>query len=232
MNLIFFKNPRMWKSTTCLYVFLLFFCTTMVFAQQSISVTGTVTESGQPLPGVTVLVKGTNTGTVTDVNGKFQITVPNADAVLQFSFVGFSTTEVTVGNQRDISVSMTEDAFQLDEVVITALGIKRSEKALSYNVQKVDSESVNAVKDANFITALSGKVAGLEIKSVAGGVGASTRVTMRGIRSISQNNNVLYVIDGVPTFNYSKGNLQDEYAGEVGSESIADINPDDIIPVF
>ena len=219
------------KISPCLFVSFLacLMLTNNIYAQSGREITGTVTDSsGESIPGVNVHIKGTTVGVITGITGVYSITVPDENAILSFSFIGFETQEIRVGNQTIIDVVMKDDAIQIEGVVVTALGIKRSEKSLSYNVQEIDRESVNAVKDANFITSLAGKVAGLEIKSVAGGMGASSRVTMRGVRSISQNNNVLYVIDGIPIYNYAKGNLSDEYAGEVGTESIADINPDDI----
>lgn len=125
---------------------------------------------------------------------------------------------------------MGEDTQKLDEVVVTALGIKRSEKALSYNVQKVNNDALTSVKDANFVNSLNGKVAGVNIQRSASGVGGSTRVTMRGNKSISGDNNVLYVVDGVPIGNQADrtGDGTGFGSGRTSGEGIANFNPDDI----
>jgi TonB-linked SusC/RagA family outer membrane protein len=209
----------------------------IVIYKQHEGITGTKAEkkvagiivdgNGAPLTGVNIFVKGAYIGTVSDSEGRFSISVSNND-VLRFSFLGFASQEKKVGNDLVFYIEMQENSIVLDNVVVTALGIRRAEKALSYNVQQIGQDAVNLVKDVNFINSLSGKVAGLDIKSVSAGVGASTRVIMRGVKSIAQNNNVLYVIDGIPLTNYASGDLSDEFSSESGSESISDINPDDI----
>lgn len=123
---------------------------------------------------------------------------------------------------------MGEDTQTLDEVVVTALGIKRSQKALSYNVQEVKGDELNTVKDANFMNSLAGKVAGVNINASASGVGGATRVVMRGVKSIASDNNALYVIDGVPIFNVNNGTTEGQYSTQPRGEGISDINPDDI----
>lgn len=125
---------------------------------------------------------------------------------------------------------MREDTERLDEVVVTALGIKRAEKALSYNVQQVKSEELVRVKDANFVNSLNGKIAGVSINKSASGVGGATRVVMRGAKSIEGDNNALYVVDGIPLFNTNMGNTDSGIMGEgkAGTEGIADFNPEDI----
>lgn len=195
--------------------------------QQNRTITGKVTDAdGLPMPGVGVIIKGTQTGVSTDSNGNFEIQASQGD-VLEFSFLGYATQEITVGSQSVINVSMAEDVQFLNEVVVTALGIKREEKALSYNVQQVKSEDLNTVKSANFINALNGKVAGVNINASSSGTGGAAKVVLRGTRSIEQSSNVLYVIDGVPMFN--TGGEGDTGFGSNGStESIADINPEDI----
>ncbi|MDU1889093.1 MAG: SusC/RagA family TonB-linked outer membrane protein [Dysgonomonas sp.] len=194
------------------------------------TISGKILDSdGEPIVGASVAIKGTTTGVMTDVDGKFSISAAKGN-ILVFAYLGHVTREIVVGDAVTLQpVILKEDNVALDEVVITALGIKRSQKALSYNVQEIGSETVTTVKDANFISSLSGKVAGVDIKTTAGGVGAMNRVTMRGSRSILRNNNVLYVIDGIPTFNQSSGgDLNDQFSSESGTESIADISPDDI----
>lgn len=123
---------------------------------------------------------------------------------------------------------MGEDTQALEEVVVTALGIKRSQKALSYNVQEVKGDELNTVKDANFMNALAGKVAGVNINASSSGVGGATRVVMRGTKSISADNNALYVIDGVPIFNTNKGDTNGQYSAQPKGEGISDINSEDI----
>lgn len=126
---------------------------------------------------------------------------------------------------------MSEDTEVLDEVVVTALGIKRSQKALSYNVQEVKGDALTAVKDANFMNSLAGKVAGVQISSGATGAGGATRVVMRGMKSLTKDNNALYVIDGVPMFNTGKSGGEGQFGEMGGSDAVADLNPDDIASV-
>ncbi len=197
---------------------------------QKRSVSGTVTDpSGEPLIGVTVIVEGNaSIGNVTDLDGNYTLNDVPSDASLQFSYVGMKTQVVPVNGQTVIHVKMASDTELLDEVVVTALGIKRSEKALSYNVQKVDQEALTKVKDANFVNSLSGKVAGVQITRSASGIGGATRVIMRGTKSIVGNNNVLYVVDGMPIGNESRGGTGGEFGSPVGGEGISDFNSEDI----
>ena len=147
--------------------------------------------------------------------------------VLVASYLGYESVKVAADSRTGVEIRMQESSKALDAVVVTALGIKRSEKALSYNVQGVKGEDMNIVKDANFMNSLAGKVAGVSINASAGGVGGATRVVMRGTKSISGNNNALYVIDGVPILNVTGGSVDSEY-GLAGGEGISDINPEDI----
>lgn len=158
-----------------------------------------VDANGEPLVGVSVLEKGTTNGTITDFDGNYTLTVPE-NATLQFSYIGYKSTEMPVSGQASINLTMREDSEILDEVVVTALGIKRAEKALSYNVQEVKSDAITTNKDVNFVNALSGKVAGVNINASSSGVGGISKVVMRGTKSIMQSSNALYVIDGVPMF--------------------------------
>lgn len=193
-----------------------------------VKVTGKIVDAkGETLPGVSVRVKGTKKGTATDVDGNFTIEADKGD-ILEISYVGFTTKEVKAADAND-TLTLTEDSKVLSEVVVTALGIKREEKALSYNVQKLSSEELTRNKDANFVNSLNGKIAGVNISKSASGVGGATRVIMRGAKSIEGDNNVLYVIDGMPLFNFNGG--QDSGVmgeGRVSSEGIADFNPEDI----
>jgi len=193
-------------------------------------VTGTIKDkNGEPLIGVSVAVKGTTTGTMTDVDGNFSIRVPEGKN-LEVTYIGFVSQTLNVGSQSSFNIVLQESDVNLDEVVVTALGIKRAQKALSYNVQEIKGEELTGVKDVNFMNSLSGKVAGVNINASAAGIGGATRVVMRGSKSITKDNNALYVIDGVPIFNASNGGLSqnNEYADQPRGEGIADLNPDDI----
>ena len=198
---------------------------------KSRNVAGNVVDGkGEPLIGVTVLEKGTTNGTVTNMDGNYHITTQGATPVLVFSYIGYQPKEVAV-KENVINVVLEDGAQALDEVVVTALGIKRSEKALSYNVQKVGNDAVTTVKSANFMNSLSGKVAGVNINASSAGMGGAARVVMRGPKSISQSNQALYVIDGIPVTGRSQGELKGDammYANQPGTESIADVNPEDI----
>lgn len=192
-------------------------------------VTGRIVDSaGEPLIGATIMVEGTKEGAVTDIDGNFTINT-TSKAKLVISYVGYTTQTILVGDKTTIDVTLKEVANTMNEVVVTALGIKRAEKALSYNVQSVGSNELTRNKDANFVNSLNGKVAGVSISKSASGVGGATRVIMRGAKSIEGDNNVLYVIDGIPIFNFSGGRdsgIMGE--GRVSSEGIADLNPEDI----
>ena len=200
---------------------------------QSDVVTGTVLDSfGEPLIGAAVIIKGTTVGAGTDLDGKFEFQIPenlsdNGSIILEFSCLGFKTQEVRLGNRRVFEITLADDAILMEGTVVTALGIKRSEKALSYNVQEIKSDDLVVNKDANFINSLNGKVAGLNINASSSGVGGATKVIMRGQKSISQSSNALYVIDGVPMYTTAKeGSTQ--FGSQGSSDPIADINPEDI----
>lgn len=213
-----------------LFAFVFSWCCTSLNAQE-LSVKGMVTDENKtPLPGVSIYVKNTTRGVSSDFDGNYEIKVSQGE-VLVFSYVGFVTQEKAVSdkNTQIINVLLKEETEQLTEVVVTALGIKREEKALSYNVQQVKSEELTRVKDANFVNSLNGKVAGVNIQRSSSGVGGSTKVVMRGAKSIEGDNNVLYVIDGVPIGNkVDRSGSGSDLQGTTSGEGIADINPDDI----
>ena len=198
---------------------------------KSRNISGNVVDAkGEPLIGVTVIEKGTTNGAVTDLDGNYKITTKTATPVLVFSYVGYQTKE-THATENIVNIVLEDGAQELGEVVVTALGIKRSEKALSYNVQKVGNDAVTTLKSANFMNSLSGKVAGVNINASSAGMGGAARVVMRGPKSISQSNQALYVIDGIPVTGRSQGELKGDammYANQPGTESIADVNPEDI----
>src|ERR1700733_15385819 len=196
----------------------LMLCITQVFAQNR-TVTGTVTakDDGLPIPGVTVKIKGTNSGVQTSTSGKFTISVPSG-AVLVFSFVGYTAQERPVGTSSNLNVVLEPESKQLGEVVVTgALGIKTQSKQLGYATATVDNKLLNEGKATNAASGLEGKVSGLQINTTDAGVDPSTRIILRGNRSITGNNEALLVIDGVPIDD-------DSYLNTINPEDIADVN--------
>ncbi|WP_242922818.1 SusC/RagA family TonB-linked outer membrane protein [Pontibacter liquoris] len=197
---------------------------------QGNAVSGTVTDqaSGQPLPGVAVIVKGTTVGTTTGANGEYTISVPAGSNTLEFRFIGYTTVERNIDNATTIDVALGVNAEQLQEVVVTALGRQEEERTLGYATQQVGSEQLTQGRDRSVLNALQGKVAGVNIQSQGGGPGSSTRVVIRGAKSISQSNQALFVIDGIPVDNGSSGTNDNLNNGiDVGNRA-NDINPDDI----
>lgn len=185
--------------------------------------------SGQSIIGAAVIIKGTTVGTSTGVDGGYSLLVspPTENAILVINYLGFKSTEAIVGNRTRIDFTLYEESKTVDAVVVTALGIKRSEKALSYNVQQVSSEEIIGNKDVNFVNALNGKVAGVNINTSSSGVGGASKVVMRGTKGIDQSSNALYVIDGVPMYNLG-GEGGTEFNSTGTSEAVADLNPEDI----
>ena len=197
---------------------------------RAVSVTGRVTDaSGQPIVGASVIVRGTTVGVSPDTEGRFALEVPSpaASQTLEVSYLGYETAAVPVGSRTSFEVTLQESSSEIEQVVVTALGIKRQEKALSYNVQQVAASDITLVKDANFMNSLSGKVAGVTINASSSGVGGATKVVLRGNKSISQSSNALYVIDGIPMYNFGGGGGT-EFDSRGATEAIADINPEDI----
>ena len=195
-----------------------------------VQVSGSVTDTnGQPVIGASVIVKGTTLGVSTDAEGMFSLQVPPpiATAQLEINYLGYEPVVVSVGNRTSFDITLEESAAEIESVVVTALGIKREEKALSYNVQQVDASDITTVKDANFINSLAGKVAGVTINASSSGIGGASKVVLRGNKSISQSSNALYVIDGIPMYNFGGGGGT-EFDSKGATESIADINPEDI----
>lgn len=196
--------------------------------QQKKTVKGKVTdENGEAIPGATVLVKGTNIGGITDMDGKYLLEVPETAQSLVFSFVGMKTLEVAIESKTEINVSMVSESIGVDEVVVTALGIQRDKKTLTYASQQVSGEELMKSKDINFMSSLSGKSAGLEIKKSVSGAGGSTRTVLRGSKSLSQLSEPLYVIDGMPMVN-RKGDQSGMWGGTDEGDGLSQINPEDI----
>lgn len=195
------------------------------------TITGRVTDSqnNNPLPFVNIT--SNKTGTITDENGNYTIDVNSKNSLLQFSFIGYKTETITVANNTVINVSLAEDAAALNEVVITALGIKRETKALGYSVQSIKSESLTEVKTVNFLDNLQGKLAGVTVTQGATGVGSTSKITIRGEASFS-NNNPLFIVDGTPINNETVFNFTNEAAAgfqeiDFGNGAM-EVNPDDI----
>ncbi|MDP2069549.1 MAG: SusC/RagA family TonB-linked outer membrane protein [Lutibacter sp.] len=198
----------------------------ITFAQEK-TVTGKVSDASGPLPGVTVIIKGTKTGTQTDFDGKYSIRA-NTGAVLQFSFVGMKTVSQAVGASNIMNIVMQEDAESLEEVVITAVGISRKEKELGYSVQTVKAEDIRTKPNADVVNSLAGATSGVSITSSAGDAGASTFMTIRGSASITGNNQPLFIVNGLPIIT---GGGYSGVAGVNTSSRSIDINPDDIASV-
>lgn len=185
--------------------------------------------SGAAVPGVSVFVAGTTTGTTTDLDGKFSLEVDaeHLDGKLEFNSLGYETILAAIGDRRIFNVILREATTELEGTVVTALGIRRSEKALNYNVQKVSGADLTSVKDVNFVNSLNGKIAGVTINASSSGIGGESKVVMRGTKGITSSSNALYVIDGVPMYPMSDNGATD-YGSRGRSEGIADINPEDI----
>ena len=196
-------------------------------------ITGTVTgeDDSQPLPGVNVLLKGTTTGTTTDANGKFTLSLPDGGGTLIFSFIGYASKEVVVSNETVINVSMSPEAKSLNEVVVTAFGIAKEKKGLVYSVTEVKGSEFTQARETNVANALTGKIAGVNASGMATGPGGSSRVTIRGNGSLGGNNQPLYVINGMPMDNSVPGGstASDGNGNNVDrGDGIGGINPDDI----
>jgi TonB-linked SusC/RagA family outer membrane protein len=185
-------------------------------------------ETGAALPGVSVSIKGTSVGTQTDVNGHFRLNAKPGD-VLVFSYIGYLNQEVTVNTNTNYEISLAPNAKGLNEVVVTALGIKRSEASLSYDQQTVGGKELETAKDPSFVNSLQGKVSGLQIQQSSSGAGGSTKVVLRGDKSIFGSSNVLYVVDGVPLNPVTSAQPTGVFSyGSDGGDGISNINPDDI----
>ena len=193
------------------------------FAQSKVK--GIVKSStGELLTGVTIMIKGTSDGVVTDADGKFTITVPNSQSVLIFSFIGMKTQEINVGSKTTFEIVMEVETLLMADVVVTALGLKREKKALGYSVGEVKGEQLTETPQMNVLNALQGKVSGVRISQMNGNVGSSVNIIIRGAKSLSNDNQPLFVIDGVPVSNTST-NL---YNGADMGNAISDLNPDDV----
>lgn len=218
---------RIGRSTSFIILSAIFlFLSAGAFAQ-SRTVTGKVTsvEDGSSLPGVNVVVKGTTSGTVTDVDGNYRIQVPGNDAIITYSFIGLLSKEVRVGNQSVIDVQLESDTEQLEEVVVTAIGIEREKKALGYAVTDLDGQKIQQRSEPDAVRGLTGKVPGVNIQGSGGGVGSATNITIRGNSSLLGNNQPLFVVDGVPFDNSTSRTNDDFQQGNPQSNRALDLDP-------
>jgi TonB-linked SusC/RagA family outer membrane protein len=208
--------------------FLVFVCALSFQGLYAQTVTGTVTDNnGMPLPGVNVIEKGTNNGAATDFDGNYSITVSDSNATLVFSSIGFANQEIAINGRTTINVSMVEDTSELDEVVVTALGIKRETRALGYSISELEGEELTTIRTPNAINSLQGKVAGVNVTSNATGAAGSSRVIIRGASSLNGNNQPLYIVDGIPIGNDNNG-AAGMWGGNDGGDGVQSINPDEV----
>lgn len=204
----------------------LMLCAVALAQGQSRILKGVVTAEGLPMPGVTVLDKSTQTGTTTNVDGEYSISVgPNS--VLVFSFIGYASQEFPVGNNTELNVTLEEDASELSEVVVTALGISKEKETLGYSLTEVGSESLTKARETNVANSLAGRVAGLVVKGTSSGPGGTSKVLLRGTPSINGSGSPLYVINGVPMDNTQRGSAG-QWGGSDSGDGIGNLSPDDI----
>ncbi|MCK5134289.1 MAG: SusC/RagA family TonB-linked outer membrane protein [Bacteroidales bacterium] len=196
---------------------------------QAREVTGTVVsaDDGGPLPGVTVAVKGTSIGAISDMNGEYQLTVPDNAEIIVFSFVGLLKQEITISGQNQVDVTMESDLMHIDEVVVTAMGIRKEKKALGYSVQELNESQISGAKNMDVSKSLQGKIAGVTVKQSSGMPGATSHVTIRGNVSLTGSNQPLYVVDGMPIAS-NKAFTENVGEGTNPSSRIVDLNPEDI----
>ena len=216
------------KRKLMLFMTCLFISIGLVNAQTT-SVTGTVTseEDGLPVVGASIRITGTDKGTVTDIDGKFSITnLPSSAKTLTISYIGMQTQEVEI--KPTLHIVLKSDNAMLEEVVVTAMGIKRSEKALGYSATAVDNEKITATRSSDIMSSLAGKVAGVQISSTSSDPGSSNSVIIRGISSLNGNNQPLYVIDGVPLTNETTRSDDELNNGFDFGNGANAVNPDDV----
>ena len=218
LHLLMLKNLKDNIMKKVLLGFVLSIITVFSVMAQSRTITGKVTSASEPegIPGVNVRVQGTMVGAITDIDGLYSLSVPEGSDVLTFSFVGFTSQTVAIGNRSEVNVVLVPDVRELSEVVITALGVERNRNELAYSAQEVQGDQITRTRTPNFVDALSGKVAGLDIRS-NNTMGGSTNVIIRGYSSITGNNQALFVIDGVPVSN-ANTNTTGQQGGGVGTD--------------
>ena len=212
-----------------IFLLLLVLAGSLNVAAQTRLITGTVSSATdeQTIPGVTVVVPGTTIGTITNLDGVYSIEVPVTADSLEFRFVGMATQRVFISGHDTIDVRMTSELYTVDEVVVTALGISREAKSLGYSVTAVNSDAISEGNNRSVLNALQGKVAGVNISSASGAPGASTRILMRGVTSLTGSNQPLFIIDGIPVSNAQSGSTSINGGTDFGNK-INDVNPEDI----
>ncbi|MBR9775577.1 MAG: TonB-dependent receptor plug domain-containing protein, partial [Cytophagales bacterium] len=219
------------NSTYYLFMVLFLMLNGTIMAQQ-IYVQGKVTAAEDPegLPGVSIVAEGTGTGTVSDINGNFSINVPNENTVLVFSYIGYASQSITIGNQQTLNVVMQPEAKGLDEFIVTAFGISQEKKSLGYSAQNIDAEAITKVKQPNLVNSLQGQAAGVQITNSGGAPGQSARIIIRGINSLDPgaNNQPLFVVDGVPVDNST---IESTGTPRGLSNRMADLNPNDVASI-
>lgn len=214
-----------------IFLLLVFFAISLdTLMAQTKEISGKVSsaDDGGLLPGVSVSVKGTTLGTITDMNGEFRIKVPQDTRTLVFTFVGMTTQEVAIDNQTNFNVTLSSANISFDEVIVTAMGIKRTEKSLGYSAGRVSTDDLTATGNSSMMNALQGKIAGVNVSSASGSPGASSRVILRGVSSLGGSNQPLYVVDGIPINNGMSGSSTDLNGGLDFGNRANDINPEDI----
>ncbi|UCS94629.1 SusC/RagA family TonB-linked outer membrane protein [Echinicola marina] len=216
------------KNLQSLMVFVMLLFSQTVLAQTK-TISGTVTDAGDgmAIPGVNVFLKGTTNGTSTDLDGKYNLANVPEDGTLVFSFIGYVSQEVAAAGKNTIDISLAQDTEELGEVVVTALGISKEKEKLGYSVTEVGSESLNKARETNVANSLAGRVAGLVVKGTSSGPGGTSKVTLRGIPSISGSGSPLYVINGVPMDNSQRGSAG-QWGGSDNGDGIGNLSPDDI----
>ncbi len=215
------------KKIACLLLLTAFGTTLLLGQARQVSGTVTSAEDGMPIPGVSVAVKGTSVGTITNGQGNFQIDIPRDGEVLIFSFVGLLTQEIEIGGSSTIDVVMESDLLELDEVVVTAMGIRKEKKALGFSVQEIGEAQISGAKNMDISKSLQGKIAGITVKQSSGMPGATSHVTIRGNVSLTGSNQPLYVVDGMPIAS-EKAFVENVGDGTNPSSRIVDLNPEDI----
>lgn len=198
-------------------------------SQKGVKVSGKVTdEDGLPLPGVTVLLKGTGNGNTSQSDGQYLLDNVDPNGVLIFSFIGMETQEIEINQQKTINVVMKSSIHNVNEVVVTALGIKREKKALGYAIQEVGGEDINKVKTTSVASALAGKVSGVQFSQSGTGMGGSTRIVIRGASSLSDNNSPLWVVDGIPIDDSQQYSGASEWGGQDGAGAASQIDMENV----
>lgn len=218
---------------TKLKLLMLFMIIAGTLSAQTRQVNGRVTDiNNNGVPSATVKVKSSNTQTITDNDGNFSLSVPSGNVVLEISSVGYETTEVDVSaNDNSVSVMMATKSSALEEVVVTALGIQRKAKSLTYSTQTIKGDDLTTVKDANMMNSLIGKVSGLQINRSSSGIGGSVNITLRGLKSL-RNNQPLYVVDGLPIVNTGGSGPTGPFGGNTDrGDVLSMLNPDDIVSI-